>query len=512
MQKMQLIQPEIKKLQAKYKNDRQKLNEEIMKFYKENKINPMAGCLPLVFQMPIFFALFRVLQRAAQARADGFEALSRPSVATWPPRPAARTRTSRRACVPRDGPLARRPSDATGGFTDALPYFLLIALVVVTGYLQFKQTQSRQTSQANPQMAMMGKIFPVDVRLHLATSCRAASSCTSSSATPGRSASRPSSSGRCPARWCPAARRGAGAGSAPRPTGKPGGAKPKPSRRAELPSRRRKGGSSGRWARPGRPAKPVASRAATVTARPSRARSRPPAAGRAAAKSHWAGPNPPAPNPGPRSAGGSRQRQHAHGMDRHTGKTVAEAVEAALDELGVDEADIEYEVARGVQARVPEPPRRRISGPDQGPGQAAVPGEAGPAPPERRRPGPGPQGRRRWRRTGPGRGPTARRERSGGGRSGAQIGRRRPGRPVGSGRPVRPPAAGRRPDRRGRRRGRPTSATTRPAAGASRRRRRRRPENASSGSASRNRRRRRKPSGASGAARATTVGDQLERR
>ena len=61
MQKMQLIQPELKRLQAQYKNDRQKLNEEIMKFYKENKVNPMAGCLPLVLQMPIFFALYQVL-------------------------------------------------------------------------------------------------------------------------------------------------------------------------------------------------------------------------------------------------------------------------------------------------------------------------------------------------------------------------------------------------------------------------------------------------------------------
>ncbi|TMK38587.1 MAG: YidC/Oxa1 family membrane protein insertase, partial [Actinobacteria bacterium] len=55
---------------------------------------------------------------------------------------------------------SKAASDISGGFGTALPYFLLIALVVVTGYLQFKQTQSRQTSQANPQAAMMGKIFP----------------------------------------------------------------------------------------------------------------------------------------------------------------------------------------------------------------------------------------------------------------------------------------------------------------------------------------------------------------
>ena len=61
---MQRIQPEIKKIQAKYKDDKQKQNEELMKFYQENKINPLSGCLPLIVQMPILFALFRVLRRS----------------------------------------------------------------------------------------------------------------------------------------------------------------------------------------------------------------------------------------------------------------------------------------------------------------------------------------------------------------------------------------------------------------------------------------------------------------
>ena len=54
---MQMLQPQIKKLQAKYKDDRQKLNEEMMLFYRENKVNPFGSCLPLVVQLPIFFAL-----------------------------------------------------------------------------------------------------------------------------------------------------------------------------------------------------------------------------------------------------------------------------------------------------------------------------------------------------------------------------------------------------------------------------------------------------------------------
>jgi YidC/Oxa1 family membrane protein insertase len=61
MQAMQRLQPEIKRLQAKYKNDRQKLNEEMMKFYKENKVNPLSGCLPLLLQLPLFIVLYRLI-------------------------------------------------------------------------------------------------------------------------------------------------------------------------------------------------------------------------------------------------------------------------------------------------------------------------------------------------------------------------------------------------------------------------------------------------------------------
>jgi YidC/Oxa1 family membrane protein insertase len=60
---MQKIQPEIKKLQEKYKDDKEKLSQEMMKFYKENKVNPLGGCLPLILQLPIFFALYTVLRK-----------------------------------------------------------------------------------------------------------------------------------------------------------------------------------------------------------------------------------------------------------------------------------------------------------------------------------------------------------------------------------------------------------------------------------------------------------------
>jgi YidC/Oxa1 family membrane protein insertase len=61
MLEMQRLAPEMRKLQAEHRGDRQKLNEEMMKLYQEHKVNPMASCLPLVAQMPVFIIMFRVL-------------------------------------------------------------------------------------------------------------------------------------------------------------------------------------------------------------------------------------------------------------------------------------------------------------------------------------------------------------------------------------------------------------------------------------------------------------------
>jgi YidC/Oxa1 family membrane protein insertase len=65
MQKMQSHMPQLAELRKKYKNDKQRLNEETMKFYKENGINPLGGCLPLLAQLPVFWALFNVLRAIA---------------------------------------------------------------------------------------------------------------------------------------------------------------------------------------------------------------------------------------------------------------------------------------------------------------------------------------------------------------------------------------------------------------------------------------------------------------
>ena len=63
MQKMQHMQPQLKALQAKYKDDKQRQQQEMMKFYKENQINPLGSCLPLVAQLPVFISLFYMLRQ-----------------------------------------------------------------------------------------------------------------------------------------------------------------------------------------------------------------------------------------------------------------------------------------------------------------------------------------------------------------------------------------------------------------------------------------------------------------
>ena len=68
---MQLLQPKVRELQKKYGHDREKLGQETMKLYKEHNANPLASCLPLLLQSPIFIALFRVLDGAARLGPDG---------------------------------------------------------------------------------------------------------------------------------------------------------------------------------------------------------------------------------------------------------------------------------------------------------------------------------------------------------------------------------------------------------------------------------------------------------
>ena len=163
MMAMQRAQPEIKKLQAKYKGDRQKLNEEMMKYYQEHKINPLAGCLPLLVQMPIFFALFRVMRTPYQHIPKSSELY-----AAFCTNPAGKV-VGQTACgkPPLPNPLyflgldlSQSATGVTGGFLDALPYFVLVGLVIFTGFLQARQNR-RNSPNMTSQMAMVTNILPI---------------------------------------------------------------------------------------------------------------------------------------------------------------------------------------------------------------------------------------------------------------------------------------------------------------------------------------------------------------
>jgi YidC/Oxa1 family membrane protein insertase len=69
MQRMQVLQPRIKEIQERYKDDKQRMNQEVMAFYQREKVNPLGSCLPLALQIPFFIALFQLL-RSAEFKAD----------------------------------------------------------------------------------------------------------------------------------------------------------------------------------------------------------------------------------------------------------------------------------------------------------------------------------------------------------------------------------------------------------------------------------------------------------
>ncbi|WP_305041456.1 membrane protein insertase YidC [Geoalkalibacter sp.] len=68
MKEMQKLQPQMQKLREKYKNDKQRMNLELMNLYKEHRVNPLGGCLPMLVQIPVFFALYKVLLVSIELR------------------------------------------------------------------------------------------------------------------------------------------------------------------------------------------------------------------------------------------------------------------------------------------------------------------------------------------------------------------------------------------------------------------------------------------------------------
>ena len=140
---MQELAPEIKKLQAKHKNDKAKLNEEMMALYKERGFNPMAGCWPLLAQMPFFFALYQVIYRP---QIDG-----QPNI-LW-----GKTFFG----IPLQQHWLALPGWDKIFSAAGITILILTTTMALTTYISQRQLMSKQTAQVNPQQQTIMKIMPL---------------------------------------------------------------------------------------------------------------------------------------------------------------------------------------------------------------------------------------------------------------------------------------------------------------------------------------------------------------
>jgi YidC/Oxa1 family membrane protein insertase len=152
MMTMQALQPEIKRIQQEYADDRVKMNEELLSFYKENQINPVGGCLPLLLQMPVFILLYQVINGLTRTGANGnfdpkylspssdlYQDLSDTNEMMWMGLNLAESAAQ-----------ALRVS-----FVHGLPYIVLIAMVASTSYIQQKQISGRNPNAEMPAQQKM---------------------------------------------------------------------------------------------------------------------------------------------------------------------------------------------------------------------------------------------------------------------------------------------------------------------------------------------------------------------
>lgn len=193
MLKMQLLQPQLKEIQNKYgKDEREEMNVEMMEFYKENNINPVGGCLPMLFQIPVFLVLYRVIlgitRRATDVGNELGEVVGSLRVGETPERIDLPTQLQpfNPAYINEDTQmfqdltgaddsgflvttmdafgfdLARSASQVLGdGIVPAIPYLALILVVFATGYFQHQMIRARQTGAAvNPTQEMIMKFMP----------------------------------------------------------------------------------------------------------------------------------------------------------------------------------------------------------------------------------------------------------------------------------------------------------------------------------------------------------------
>lgn len=154
MKAMQEIQPEVKQLQKELKGDREELNKRLMELYKERGVNPAAGCLPLILQMPVWFGLYRVLRVKASVDIPG--TLSPDNIIPIDSSLAKALVNGHNQFLGMD--LLDSPSKAaSNGIVSAIPYLLLIAAVVATGFYQTYQTTKKRSTNGNVQESKQGQ-------------------------------------------------------------------------------------------------------------------------------------------------------------------------------------------------------------------------------------------------------------------------------------------------------------------------------------------------------------------
>lgn len=152
---MQLIQPRIKEIQKKYAGDRERQSAEMMKIYKETGTNPLASCLPILLQAPIFFALFRVLQGIAADPAQGVGLLS--------PELAAEAHNATIFGVPLYATFAHADVTPNPTATHILAVVLIVSMSVTT-FITQRQLIVKNTAPDNPmvkQQKILVYVFPI---------------------------------------------------------------------------------------------------------------------------------------------------------------------------------------------------------------------------------------------------------------------------------------------------------------------------------------------------------------
>jgi YidC/Oxa1 family membrane protein insertase len=158
---LQIIQPQMKEIQKKYAGDKERQSQEMMKLYKETGTNPLASCLPILLQAPIFFALFSVLQGIAMLRPEG--------VFNWD-RYAPLLQNAHDASifgVPLYGTFLGADEVANDGFNPTstrVLAFILIILMSSTTFLTQRQLIVKNTAPGNPmvrQQKILLYVFPI---------------------------------------------------------------------------------------------------------------------------------------------------------------------------------------------------------------------------------------------------------------------------------------------------------------------------------------------------------------